>query len=32
VTLIFSVTTALVINRLVFGQKEVWDAHNVFGR
>ncbi len=32
ITLIFSVTTALVLNRLVFGRKAEWDAHNVFGK
>lgn len=32
VTLISSVSMALLINRFVFGQKAIWDAHNVFGR
>lgn len=31
ITLIGSVTIALILNRLVFGQKAIWDAHNVFG-
>lgn len=32
VTLIISVSVALMLNRLVFKQKAVWDAHNVFGK
>lgn len=32
VTLISGVIMALAVNRLVFGQKAVWDAHNVFGK
>jgi SSS family solute:Na+ symporter len=32
VTLISSVAVALLINRVVFGQKAQWDAHSVFGK
>ncbi len=32
ITLIGSVTLALVLNRLAFGQKAIWDAHNVFSK
>ena len=32
INLIIMVSAALLINRLVFRQKEVWDAHNVFGK
>ena len=32
VTLIFAVSAALLINRLIFGRKAEWDAHNVFGK
>jgi len=32
VTLISSVLMALLLNRLVFRQKAVWDAHTVFGK
>lgn len=31
ITLIFSVTSALAINKVVFGQQAKWDANNVFG-
>ncbi len=31
-TLIIAVCSALLLNRLVFRQKAIWDAHNVFGR
>jgi len=31
ITLIFSVMTALLLNKIIFGKKAVWDAHNVFG-
>ena len=32
VTLVSSVTMALLLNRIVFGQKAEWDAYNVFGK
>ncbi len=32
VTLIASVAVALLVNRIIFGQRAVWDAHNVFGK
>jgi len=32
VTLISSVAIALLLNRLIFKQKAVWDAHTVFGK
>ena len=32
VTLIASVSMALLLNRVVFGQKAKWDAHTVFGK
>jgi SSS family solute:Na+ symporter len=32
VTLISSVSMALLLNRFVFGQKAKWDAHTVFGK
>lgn len=32
VTLIASVAVALLINAVIFKQKAVWDAHNVFGK
>jgi SSS family solute:Na+ symporter len=32
VTLISSVIIALFVNRFIFGQKAIWDAHNVFGK
>jgi len=32
VTLISSVSMALLLNRVVFGQKAKWDAHTVFGK
>lgn len=32
ITLIFSVVTALLLNKIIFGKSAVWDAHNVFGR
>ncbi len=32
ITLIFSVLTALFLNKTVFGKKAIWDAHNVFGK
>lgn len=32
VTLLSSVTLALILNRLIFGQKAEWDAHTVFGK
>ena len=32
VTLLFSVTAALIFNYFIFGKKAVWDAHNVFGK
>ena len=32
VTLLFSVTAALIFNHFIFGKKAVWDAHNVFGK
>jgi len=31
-TLIIAVTSALLLNRLVFRKKAIWDAHNVFGK
>lgn len=31
ITLIFSVTSALAINKVVFGKHAKWDANNVFG-
>ena len=32
ITLMFAVSAALVINRIVFGKTAKWDAHTVFGR
>jgi len=32
ITLLSSVSMALLLNRLVFGQKAQWDAHTVFGK
>ena len=32
ITLILSVSVALFLNRFVFGQRAVWDAHTVFGK
>jgi len=32
ITLILAVTSALVLNRLVFKQRASWDAHTVFGK
>ena len=32
VTLLSSVSMALILNRVVFGQKAEWDAHTVFGK
>jgi len=32
VTLLSSVAMALLLNRVIFGQKAVWDAHTVFGK
>lgn len=31
ITLLFSVFTALLTNKIIFNKKAVWDAHNVFG-
>ncbi len=31
-TLLFTVSLALFLNRFVFKQRAVWDAHNVFGK
>ncbi len=32
ITLIFSVITALIMNKVVFKKNAEWDAHNVFGK
>jgi len=32
ITLLFSVLTALLTNKLVYKKNAVWDAHNVFGK
>ncbi|MFT4537247.1 MAG: SSS family solute:Na+ symporter [Saprospiraceae bacterium] len=32
ITLLFSVLTALVMNKVIYKKKSEWDAHNVFGR
>ncbi len=32
ITLIFSVLTALLINKIIYKNDAIWDAHNVFGR
>ncbi len=32
IDLVVTVILALVINRVIFGQRAQWDAHNVFGR
>jgi len=32
ITLLFSVLTALLINKVIFQKNAVWDAHNVFGK
>jgi len=32
ITLLFSVLTALLINKVIYKKSAVWDAHNVFGK